>query len=190
MSHPAASPRRCSAAARRERISPEPPCPGVRRASASLRSAASRGRRKPADRPPSESPSCWRKRSPRCLELWWPPGEEIQNHIQRNVNPKVLKQFTWTQSSTPRTPGIPATLWNSWKDCSRLDGSLFRTFHVHQCAETAMNTKCDSRFYLSKVMNWGAFSTKALVTLETHLDMDAWLIPMMSPMEVWNDPDV
>lgn len=38
--------------------------------------------------------------------------------------------------------------------------------------------------HMLKVMNCGAFSTKALVTLDTHLDMDAWLIPMVSPMDV------
>lgn len=44
--------------------------------------------------------------------------------------------------------------------------------------------------YLLNVMNWGAFSTRALVTLDTHLDMDAWLIPIVSPIEVWKEPDV
>lgn len=44
--------------------------------------------------------------------------------------------------------------------------------------------------YLLKVMNCGAFSTSALVTTVTHLDMEAWLIPIISPMDVWNEPDV
>lgn len=38
--------------------------------------------------------------------------------------------------------------------------------------------------YLLNVMNWGAFSTRARVTLDTHLDIDAWLIPMVSPIDV------
>lgn len=41
-----------------------------------------------------------------------------------------------------------------------------------------------SMVYLLNVMNWGAFSTRARVTLDTHLDIDAWLIPMVSPIDV------
>lgn len=44
--------------------------------------------------------------------------------------------------------------------------------------------------YVLNMMNWGAFSTRALVTLDTHLDIDAWLIPIVSPIDVWNEPDV
>ena len=44
--------------------------------------------------------------------------------------------------------------------------------------------------HLFNVMNVGAFSTRALVTLDTHLDIDAWLIPIVSPIDVWKDPDV
>lgn len=44
--------------------------------------------------------------------------------------------------------------------------------------------------YVLKVMNCGAFSTSALVTCDRHLDMDAWLIPIVSPMDVWKEPEV
>lgn len=71
------------------------------------------------------------------LAVWSFDGhlERFENRIDRNVNPKAWRQLTWTQSSTPRTPGIPATLWNSWRDCSLLDSSLFRKRSVYQCGE-------------------------------------------------------
>lgn len=37
---------------------------------------------------------------------------------------RVVKQCTWTQSSTPSTEGRPATAWNSWKDSALVDTSL------------------------------------------------------------------
>lgn len=52
------------------------------------------------------------------------------------------------------------------------------------------NPNVNKGTYLVNVMNWGAFSAKALVTLVTHLDIDAWLIPIASPIDDWNDPDV
>lgn len=43
-----------------------------------------------------------------------------------------FKMYTWTQSNTPSTPGNPASLWNSWKDCSLLKASLFGNQEVWQ----------------------------------------------------------
>lgn len=60
---------------------------------------------------------------------------------------------TWTQSSTPRTPGNPATLWNSWKDCSLLEASLhgekvaYYTFSSYSLTVLAL-----SKFYVLKYM--------------------------------------
>lgn len=89
---------------------------------------------------------------------------------------------------------------NSWKSCHPLkllegllsDGVIsVHNMKLQQVFKSyASKGRIYPKAYLLNVMNCGAFSTRALVTLDTHLDMDAWLIPIVSPMDVWNEPDV
>lgn len=57
-------------------------------------------------------------------DVWDQSGQHHTNIYSSNEF-IFYKRLTWTQSSTPSTPGNPASLWNSSKDCSLLEGSLF-----------------------------------------------------------------